>query len=140
MPSKREQILAAITTKLLPTAGVSGRVFRSQADPNPRELAPFITVEWSSEQSMPDTVQLLGRSLNVDVSVYTRGDAPDSLADPIMVDAHQRLVADPSLGGLAIDIQLDDASNEVIAADCPAAKVTHTYVVKYRHSYGNMTT
>ena len=140
MPSKREQILAAITTKLLPTAGVSGRVFRSQADPNPRDLAPFITVEWSSEQSMPDTVQLLGRSLNVDVSVYTRGDTPDSLADPIMVDLHQRLVADPSLGGLAIDIQLEDASNEVIAADFPAAKVTHTYVVKYRHSYGNMTT
>ena len=140
MPSKREQILAAITTKLAAVSGISGRVYRSQADPNPRELAPFITVEWSSEQSMPDAVQLLGRSLNVDVSVYTRGDVPDSLADPIMVDAHQRLVADPSLGGLAIDIQLDDASNEVIAADFPAAKVTHTYVVKYRHSYGNMTT
>ena len=140
MPSKREQILSAIVTKLAPVAGVSGRVFRSQADPNPRELDPFIAVEWSSEQAMADTVQLLGRSLNVDVSVYTRGDAPDSLADPIMVDVHQRLTADPSLGGLAIDIQLEDASNEVIAADFPAAKVTHTYVVKYRHSYGNMTT
>ena len=140
MPSKREQILAAITTLLSPVVGVSGRVYRSQSDPNPRELAPFLTIEWSSEQSMPDTVQLLGRSLNVDISVYTRGDAPDTLADPIMVDVHQRLTADPSLGGLAMDIQLDGASNEILAADFPAAKVTHTYVVKYRHSYGNMTT
>ena len=140
MASKREQIVRAIMDKLSTVVGVNGRVYRSQADPNPRELAPFIAVQWTNEQSMPDTVQLMGRVLTVEVAVYTRGDVPDSLADDIMVSAHQLIAADPSLGGLAIDTMLDDASAEIIAADFPAAKVTHNYSVKFRHSYGDLTT
>lgn len=140
MSSKREQIVRAIMDKLAVLPGVDGRIFRSQADPNPRELAPYIAVQWTNEQSNPDTVQLLGRTLTVEVSVYTRGDIPDSLADDIIVAAHQLITADPSLGGLALDTMLEDASAEIIAADFPAAKVTHAYSVKFRHSYGDMTT
>lgn len=140
MASKRERIVQAIMTKLATVAGVDGRVYRSQADPNPRELTPFVTVEWTNEQSSPDAVQLLGRVLTVAVSVYTRGDGPDTLADDILVSAHQKITADPSLGGLAIDVVLDDANVEILAADLPAARVTHNYSVKYRHKYEDMTT
>lgn len=140
MSSKREQIVRAIMATLAPAPGVGGRVFRSQADPNPREVAPYIAVQWTNEQSSPDTVQLLGRTLTVEVSIYTRGDIPDSLADDIVVAAHHLIMADPSLGGLAIDTMLEDATAEIIAADMPAAKVTHAYSVKFRHSYGDMTT
>lgn len=121
-------------------AGVDGRVYRSQADPNPRELSPFVAVQWTNEQSNPDAVQLMGRTLTVEVSVYTRGDIPDMAADDIVVSLHHLITADPSLGGLALDIMLEDASAEIIAADFPAAKVTHNYSVKFRHSYGDMTT
>ena len=140
MPSKRELIVRAIMDALAPVAGVDGRIYRSQADPNPRELAPFISVQWTNEQANPDTVQLLGRILTVEVSVYTRDDIPDMAADDILVSAHQLIMANPSLGGLALDIVLDDANAEIIAADFPAAKVTHNYSVKFRHSYGDMTT
>lgn len=139
MSSKREKIVRAIMDALAPIPGVGGRVFRSQADPNPRELTPFISVHWTNEQRSDDTVQLMGRQLTVEVAVYTLGDVPDSLADDIVVAAHKLIMADPSLGGLAIDTMLDDASAEIIAADFPAAKVTHAYVVKFRHSYGDMT-
>lgn len=140
MASKRERIVQAFMTRLASVSGVSGRVYRSQADPNPRELAPFLTVQWTNEQTSPDAVQLLGRTLTVEVAVYTRGDVPDTLADSILVSAHQLIMADPSLGGLAIDTTLDDASVEIMAADFPAAKVTHNYQVKFRHSYGDITT
>lgn len=140
MASKREQIVLAIMARLATVAGVDGRVFRSQADPNPREIAPYIAVQWTSEQAAPETVPQLERTLNVDVTVYTRGDVPDALADPIMVSAHGLIMQDTSLGGLAIDMRLEDASAEIIAADFPAAKVTHSYAVKFRHSYGDMTT
>lgn len=140
MASKRERIVQAIMNKLATVSGVGGRIYRSQADPNPRELSPFIAVQWLNEQSSPDAVQLLGRILTVEVSIYTRGDEPDRLADDIVVSVHQLIMADPSLGGLAIDIMLEDASAEIIAADLPAAKVTHNYSVKFRHSYGDMTT
>lgn len=140
MSSKRELIVRAIMTALAPTSGVGGRILRSQADPNSRDIAPFIAVQWTSEQAAPDTVQLMGRALTVEVCVFTRGDIPDSLADDIMVSAHQLIMADPSLGGLSIDVTLEDASAEIIAADFPAAKVTHNYSVKFRHTYGDMTT
>lgn len=139
MSSKREKIVQAIMAKLSSVVGVDGRVYRSQADPNNRDLHPYIAVQWTSEQAAPDAVQLLGRVLTVDVSVYTRGDEPDALADDILVSAHGLIAGDPSLGGLAIDTQLEDASVEIVAADFPAAKVTHSYSVKFRHTYGDMT-
>ncbi len=140
MASKRELIVRAIMDALSPLPGVGGRIFRSQADPNPREMAPYIAVQWTNEQSAPDAVQLMGRVLNVEVSVYTRGDVPDSLADDIIVSAHALIMADPSLGGLAMDTMLEEASSEIIAADFPAAKVTQNYSVKFRHRYEDMTT
>lgn len=140
MASKREQIVNAIMGRLANVVGVDGRVQRSQADPNPREIAPYIAVQWTSEQAAPETVPQLERVLNVEVAVFTRGDIPDSLADDILVSAHSLIMADTSLGGLALDMRLEDASVEIIAADFPAAKVAHTYSVKFRHSYGDMTT
>lgn len=140
MASKREQIVQAIMAKLANTTGVGGRVYRSQADPNPRELSPFVAVQWTSEQAAPETVPQLERVLNVEVAVYTRDDTPDQAADSILVSAHSLIMSDTSLGGLAIDMRLEDASSEIIAADFPAAKVTHNYSVKFRHSYGDMST
>lgn len=137
--SKRERIVLAIVAALAATSGVSGRVYRSQADPNDRDLHPYLAVHWTSEQSSPDTVPQLERTLMVEVSAFTRTDIPDAAADPILVSAHSLLMADTSLGGLAIDTRLEDANAEIVAADMPAAKVTHTYSVKFRHSYGDMT-
>lgn len=140
MASKREQIVQAIMNRVANVAGVGGRVYRSQADPNNRDLSPFVAVQWTSEQPAPETVPQLERVLNVEVSVYTRDDIPDQAADNILVSAHSLIMADTSLGGLAIDMRLEDANSEIIAADFPAAKVTHNYSVKFRHSYGDMTT
>lgn len=139
MPSKREQIMDVIGSRLANVSGVGGRVYRSQSDPNDRELMPCIAYRWTSEQPTPQTVPQMERTLNVEISVFTRGDTPDELADPIMVSVHSLLMADTSLGGLAIDMRLDDASSEIVAADMPAAKVTHAYAVQFRHSYSDMT-
>lgn len=130
--------MQAMTARLATTAGVDGRVYRSQADPNNRDLHPYVALQWTNEQASPETVPMLERLLSVDVSAYTRTDDPDMAADPIMASIHSLLMADTQLGGLAIDIRLDNASLEIIAADMPAAKVTHTYNVKFRHSYTDM--
>jgi hypothetical protein len=141
--SKREQIMQAIVTRLNTTAGVNGRVYRSAPDPSPREECPFIAVSWSTENASPDTVPQLERTLTVSVSVFTRATSlsgvADSDADAILVSAHSLLMADTQLGGLAIDMRLEDADTEIVAADMPAAKTTHQYSVKFRHSYADMT-
>lgn len=138
--SKREQILLAIMSRLAPTTGIGGRVQRSQADPNDRDFGNYIAVRWLNEQASPDTVPQLERTLIVEIACYTRGDTPDSIADPIMVSAHSLLMADTQLGGLAIDMRLEDATTEIIPADMPAAKTTHNYSIKFRHSYSDLTT
>lgn len=136
--SKREQIIQRVVTVLTPTTGVGGRVYRSDPEATPRDLIPCINVGWTVEQASPDTVPQLERTLTVIVSVLTRGDAPDALADPIITDAHARIMADPTMQGLAIDTKLDGASFEVVSADQSAGKLTHEYSIKFRHSYANM--
>ena len=138
--SKREKILAAFKTALLPTAGIGNRVFRSDPEAVTLENVPCIDLAWLNEQASPDTVPQLERTLSVQVSVLVRGDVPDLLADPIITDAHARIMADATLGGLAIDIRLDDASFDFVSADNSAGKLTHQYSVKFRHSYTDMTT
>lgn len=139
MSSKREQIILAVKSALEAVSGVEGRVYRSLPDPNDRDACPWIGLSWDSEINSPQTVPLLERTLTVHVGIYTRGDEPDALADPIAVDVHSKLLADPTLGGLAIDIRLTGASFDAQGADLAAGKLTHDYEIMFRHSYGDMT-
>ena len=139
MSSKRERILQALVAALAPVTGIEGRVYRSQPDPADRELIPCIKVDWTSEQATPETVPQMERTIAVQVAVLVRGDVPDQVADPIVSDAHARIMANAQWGGLAIDTRLDAAAFEVISADNTAAKLTHEYSIKFRHSYDDMT-
>lgn len=137
--SKRETILAAIKAALQGVDGIDGRVYRSRPDPNERAAAPYIALEWSSENATPLSVPQIERTLTVQVSVLVRGDEPDRLADPIAVSVHALMMADPTFGGLAIDTMLKAASFEAASADQTAGRLTHEYDVLYRHSYADMT-
>ena len=137
--SKRERILQAIESALSAVAGIDGRVFRTLPDANPRELQPYVALEWESEAATPLSVPQIERTLTVVVSVLVRGDVPDTLADPIAVSVHALLMADPTLGGLAIDVMLKGARFEAVSADQSAGKLTHEYDVLYRHSFADMT-
>ena len=137
--SKREAIMQEVATRLASTAGVSGRVFRSYAEAMDRDEHPCILLRWTNEQATPQTVPLLERTLSIEVAILVRGDVPDQLADPIAQSVHALLMADPSLGGRAIDSRLALASFEFENADATAGKITHTYEVEFRHSYADMT-
>lgn len=139
MSSKREQILQALCAALAPVTLIEGRVYRSDPEATDRENTPCINVTWSAEQATPQTVPMMERTLSVAVAVLARGDIPDQIADQIIVDVHQRIMADTTLGGLAIDTMLDTAAFEFVSADQTAGKLTHEYQIMYRHSFGDMT-
>jgi len=139
MPSKREQILAKFAQVLAATAGVAGRVYRSSPEPSTLDETPCLEIRWSAENASPETVPQLERTLTVHVSVLARGDVPDTEADAVIVSAHALIMADPSLGGLAIDTRLDSAGFEFVSADQTGGRLTHDYAVKFRHSYADMT-
>lgn len=137
--SIREQILQAIKTTLDATSGVNGRVYRSRVEPIARQESPAIVVEPAQDVPAQNTaLPTLDWSLLVRVGVITRGLAPDMLADPIVVSMHSLLMADLTLGGLAIDIQPGAVSFQMIEADQPAGVVVCDYLVRYRTTVENL--
>ena len=139
MTIKREQILAAITTALAGTTGVGGRIYRSRTEAFARNEAPALLIE--PTPGAPDTPKeepvstcKIDWRLNVTIAVYTRGAIPDQLAAPIVGDLHSKLMADRTLGGLAMDVWPGPVDHQKDQADAAAGWAVCSYVVRYRTS------
>jgi hypothetical protein len=139
--TKREQILAAIRTALTGTTGVSTRIYRSRVEPMARAEVPAIVVEPVTDTPVQNTaLPTLDWTLVVRVVVLVRSNTPDQTADPIIQSLHQRLMADLTLGGLAIDVQPDTTEFTFQEADIPAGIIFCTYLVRYRTSVADLST
>jgi hypothetical protein len=138
MTSRREQILSAIATALASTSGVGGRVYRSRVEAFSRDEAPALIIEPGPDRAQTYSICKLDWTLDVLVVVHTRGQIPDQLADPILLDAHAKLMADRTLGGLAIDIipTLTDPQRD--KADLTSLWQVNTYQVRYRTAIDNL--
>tara|TARA_R100000458_G_scaffold47721_2_gene46565 strand:+ start:380 stop:802 length:423 start_codon:yes stop_codon:yes gene_type:complete len=139
MASKRERILAALKTTLAGTTGVGTRIYRSRPEPTSRGESPAIVVEWTNDQ--PDIRGTTGHvdwTLRIRVVVISRGKIPDNLADATVESLHSKLLADPTVGGLAIDIRPATTTFELIEADQPAGLIMCEFEVDYRTTYGSL--
>jgi hypothetical protein len=135
MTTKREQVLTAIRTALTGTTGVSTRIYRSRVEPLSRGESPAIVVEPVSDTAEQNTsLPTLDWSLTVRVAVIVRGNIPDQLADPIVADAHSKIMADLTLGGYAIDVQPLSVGFDLVEADQPAGVIALDYLIRYRTS------
>lgn len=133
--TKREQILAAIRTTLTNTVGVGTRIYRSRVEPFARQESPAIIVEPIKDTCTQNTsLPTLDWSLIVRVAVVIRANVPDQAADPTVESLHSKLMADLTLGGLAIDIQPLQVEFQAVEADVPAGVVMCDYRVQYRTS------
>ncbi len=139
MSTKRELILQAIRTQLTGTTGVGNRIYRSRVEPLARQESPAIIVEPVKDTPQQNTsLPTLDWSLVVRVAVIVRANVPDQAADPVVESLHSKLMADLTLGGLAIDIQPFPVEFQAVEADVPAGVVVCDYVVKYRTSVTNL--
>ena len=139
MTTKRENILAAVRTALTGTTGVSTRIYRSRVEPLARGESPAIVVEPVSDTAEQNTsLPTLDWSLTVRVAVIVRGDIPDQLGDPIVEDAHSKIMADLTLGGYAIDVQPQSVNFDFMEADQPAGVIMMDYLVRYRTSVADL--
>jgi hypothetical protein len=141
MTTKRETILTAVRTQLTGTTGVGTRIYRSRVEPMARAESPAIVVEPVNDTAQQNTsLPTLDWSLTVRVAVIVRGAIPDQLADPIVEDLHSKLMADLTLGGVAIDVQPQSVSFEMVEADQPAGVISCDYLIRYRTSVANLAT
>ena len=140
MATKREQILAALKTQLAGTTGVGTRIFRSRPEAFKRADTPSIVIEPISDQPSinSSTYLKIDWTLIVRVVVIARGNVPDNIADPTIESLHTKMVNDPTLGGLAVDIRPSSTSFEFLEADQPAAVIMCEYEVDYRSAYNNL--
>ena len=136
MTTKREQILAAIATTLEGTANVGARIYRSRVEAFARNEAPALVIEPGTDSAAEEQVSTckIDWRLPVLIAVYTRGAIPDQLADPIIASIHSQLMADRTLGGLAMDIWPGTVDPQMEKADQPALWTVLTYNVRYRSS------
>lgn len=140
MASKREQILAALKTKLTGTTGVAKRIYRSRPEAFSRAETPAIILEPISDTALDTNSihQKITWEFRVRVTVIVRGTIPDKVADPTNVSLYNKLMTDPTIGGLAIDIKPSQTSFEIVESDQPTGIISNEFDIEYRSSYNNL--
>ena len=129
MATKREQILAKVKTNLAGTTGVGTRIYRSRAEAFTRSETPAIIIEPISDtpQDTSSFYNSVTHEFRIRITVVARGAVPDN-------------VADPTLGGLCIDIRPSTTSFEILEADQPAGVISCEFDIEYRTLYNSLTT
>ena len=138
---KRESIVAAVTSALAGTTGVSTRIYRSRAEAFARDEAPAIIIEPAADvpRGEPVSTCKIDWTLTIAIIVYTRGAIPDQLAAPIVGSLHAKLMADRTLGGLALDVWPGQVLHQKEQADQTAGWTTCNYTIRYRTSITDLT-
>jgi len=141
MTTRRETILAAIASTLAGTTGVSTRIYRSRVEPLTRGESPALVIEPVNDTAEQNTsLPTLDWSLTVRIAVIVRGNIPDQLADPTVESLHSKLMADLTLGGVAMDIRPQAVNFEMVEADQPAGVISCDYLIRYRTANANLAT
>jgi hypothetical protein len=137
MPTSiREQILQAVTGLLAPVAiAIGAEVRRSPRTGITREQCPVLLIFPESDAITQRPNDRVERQLVVRVVALARetgSDAPEVIADRLLVAAHAALFANLNLGGLCLGIQELDCEWDVEDADATAAAIPARYQVTYR--------
>lgn len=137
MPTSiREQILQAVTGLLAPVAiAIGAEVRRSPPTGIAREQSPALLIFPESDAITQRPNDRVERQLVVRVVALARetgSDAPEVIADRLLVAAHVALFANLNLGGLCLGIQELDSEWDVEDADATAAAIPARYQVTYR--------
>jgi hypothetical protein len=131
--------MQALFTALSGTTGVGTRIYRSRVEPVARAESPALVLEPVNDAVEQNTcLPTLDHTLTIRVVVIVRANVPDQTADPIIESLHAKIVADLTLGGLAIDVQPGPTEFTLEQADTPVGVIYCTYRVLYRTSVGDL--
>jgi hypothetical protein len=141
MPNSiREQILQAVTGLLTPVAAAEeALLLRSPTTGIPREQSPALLVLPESDAITQRPNDRVERQLVVRVVALARetgGEAPEAIADRLLVAAHAALLGgvnnNSNLGSLCLGIKELDCEWDVEEADALAAAIPARYQITYR--------
>lgn len=134
--SIREQILRAVLEAVGPVVtGLGATLHRSPTLALPREQCPALLVFPESDSILERANDRVTRDLVIRLVALTRAvppASPETEADRLLTAAHAALMADGTLGGLALGIREQDCEWEVEDADGDAAALPARYQIRYR--------
>ena len=134
--SIREQLLLAVLEAVRPAAqSLGATVHRSPTVAISRDQCPALVVFPESESITERANDRVTRELIVRVVALARTvppAIPETVADRLLTAAHAALMADRTLGGLALGIREQDCEWEVEDADAMAAAIPARYQLTYR--------
>jgi hypothetical protein len=118
---------------------VGTRIYRSRVEPVARAESPALVLEAVNDVVEQNTcLPTLDHTLTVRVVVIVRANVPDQASDPIVQSLHGKIVADLSLGGLAIDVQPGPTEFTIEQADTAVGVIYCTYRILYRTSVSDL--
>jgi hypothetical protein len=136
MATKQEQILAAVADALADVEGVEGRVYRSRQEAFSRSESGSVVIEPGPDAASVEPVSIcrIDWTFTLVIAVYARGEIPDQVADPIIESVHSLLMADRTLGGLAMDVIPMSRDPQFDKGDLATAWIVLSYRIRYRTS------
>jgi len=142
MTTMIDQVLDAFIAIVATTPEATGGVFedRAQAFTADQANAINITLQEADGRTLGDSSpvrSVLATVVQVELAIYTRAAISSAgvetsarkLSNPIWASAHARLMADPTLGGLAARVRWRRASWRRENADGTAGWASHTYEI-----------
>lgn len=143
MSSLREQILQAVAATLsaVPAPDQTGyvTVYRDGVLAVRRTERFALVVDWASEVAETQTSDRDECSLRLSVSALMVDTLrQDDVLDSVIVAAHAALMADRTLGGLAMAIYRRAASRDTQTAEQVTNEISQGYEIVYRHKANDM--
>ncbi|MEK8089232.1 hypothetical protein [Thermithiobacillus plumbiphilus] len=136
--SVRERLVRAVVARIGPAIAPTP-LHRQPTVPLSREASPALLLFIEGDQVLAQANDRLDRALTLRLVALAReGDAFD-VADALIVAAHGALMAEPSLGGLALGVREIDCEWDTEDADSQALAVPARYEIRYRTLASDLT-
>lgn len=137
--TRRELILARIKSNLDSIAGAT--VYRSRVEPLARGEVPAVIVEPINDQPVDTNFyDKLDWTMRVRITTLVRAAIPDDDSDTYTQQVHQKLMADQTVNGYALDLTPDRTDFSLYEADVPLGIISQDFLVRYRTSRTSLTT
>ena len=132
MISRRELLIRAVMD-CCRAAIAPATVLRQPTTAIPRSQAPVLVLTVVSDAPVTRSNDRLERELSLHLTAHAR-DPTDgyAVADDLLCRAHRALLADPTLGGLALAITEQEADYQAEDADVDAIAIPAAYRFTYR--------
>ena len=137
--TRRELILARIASNLSSITGAT--VYRSRVEPLARGEVPAVIVEPINDQPVDTNFyDKLDWTMRVRITTLVRAAIPDDDSDTYTQQVHQKLMADQTVNGYALDLTPDRTDFSLYEAHVPLGIISQDFLVRYRTSRTSLTT